>query len=94
MAEYKNHFFKVAFRTALCVKSNISVYKAGVIYPVLGWNNGSHVISTTELGNIYDGEMYDVDGAKLEGEWDERGMPQVEFVVIKQEARTIWRTYE
>lgn len=94
MAEYKNHFFKVAFRTALCTKSNNPMYKVGVIYPVIGWNNGSHVISTTELGDIYDGVMLDCDGCKLEGDHDEKGWPHVEFVEIKQEARTIWRTYE
>lgn len=41
------------FTEVLCVKGN-KYFRSGCIYPMLGWNNGNHVISEDEYGNVID----------------------------------------
>ena len=44
-----------AFRRALCLWSNTDCYEVGKVYPVIGWNNGEHIIGKDKRGDIHDG---------------------------------------
>lgn len=70
-----------AFQEVLCVTEG-NGYKYGNIYPLVGTNNGVHIIREDENGNPYDGLF--VTGGIGEGEFnnpDDSGVPSFVSVV-------------
>lgn len=43
------------FQKARCLWSATECYEVGKIYPVIGWNNGTHIIGIDKHGDIHDG---------------------------------------
>ena len=44
-----------AFSRALCLWSATDCYEVGKVYPVIGSNNGDHIIGEDKRGDIHDG---------------------------------------
>lgn len=43
---------KLGFGMALCVTSGEG-FEKGVIYPIVGWNNGINIVRTDENGDVF-----------------------------------------
>lgn len=71
----------MAFDLAICVKSGDG-YEKGMIYPVVGFNNGVHVLRHDNADDPYDGLfMTGGIGEGLINPWDNSGTPSFDFYI-------------
>lgn len=69
-----------AYTPVVCVTGGDG-YEAGKIYPMMGWNNGVHILRTNELGDVVDREFCSGGyGKGFFNSFDDKGYPSFNMI--------------
>lgn len=84
--------FKKTYRECLCLVSS-GGFVAGCIYPIVGWNNGLHVITEDKNGEPLDYLLHNGGGDPVENEYGITGdLAAVDDRFYEEQGNLIFRT--
>ena len=84
--------FKKTYRECLCLVSS-GGFVAGCIYPIVGWNNGLHVITEDKNGEPLDYLLHNGGGDPVENEYGITGdHAAVDDRFYEEQGNLIFRT--